>query len=213
MRLRTVGVISGLVALAATAVAYGSLPDSVPIHWNAWGEADNWAPRLSVAVGGPLFVFGIWGLFEVLARIDPRRSGLQGGGRETIFMLSQAMLGLLYLAFLARATGLVEGNKPIFVVVGLFMALLGNYLGRVRPNWFAGVRTPWTLSDDENWRRTNRLAGKTFVAAGLVIVAAALVFEGPAVAAVVVGAALLASLIPGVYSYLFWRRNRRAAGM
>jgi uncharacterized membrane protein len=37
---------------------------------------------------------------------------------------------------------------------------LGNYLPNLRPNYFIGIRTPWTLENAETWRATHRLGGK-----------------------------------------------------
>jgi uncharacterized membrane protein len=80
--------------------------------------------------------------------------------------------------------------------------VMGNYMGKLRKNFFAGIRTPWTLANDEVWERTHRMAGWVFMLAGLVTVIAA--FAGaPLMVAiyVLVGAAL----IPAIYSYVIYQ--------
>ena len=91
------------------------------------------------------------------------------------------------------------------------MVALGNYLPRVKPNYTFGIRMPWTLASEDNWRRTHRFAGPVFVAAGAAMLAAALLSAVTPEASFWVGmaAVLLATLVVGAYSYLAWRREGR----
>jgi len=92
------------------------------------------------------------------------------------------------------------------VVAGLFIAI-GNVLGKARPNWFVGVRTPWTLSSDYSWDKTHRLTGRLFVLAGLVSIIAALFAPMPWVFITLLGTVLGATLISVVMSFVWWKRD------
>lgn len=211
MRLRTVAIASTLVAAAGSAAMYPFLADQVPIHWNVHGQADDFASKNVAALGGPLLVLGMWLLFELTARIDPRRPGLRHGGREMVYKALLPMFAALHLATLAASAGLVENVTNVVVgVVGVMLVLLGNVLGKLRPNWFAGIRTPWTLENDEVWRRTNRLGARLFVAAGIVTVAMAVFASGTVLGVTVLASALVAGLVPAVYSYLLHRQLVRS---
>jgi len=211
MRLRTVGIVSTLVAAAGSAVAYPFLADQVPIHWNMQGQADDWVAKDVAAIGGPLLVLATWALFVITARIDPRRPGLQHGGRETLYKAILPFFTALYLVTLALGTGLVhDGTRLVFGLVGAMLVALGNYLGKVKPNWFAGIRTPWTLSNDEVWRRTNRLGGRAFVLAGAGTIVLAIATSGAVLGTGTLVLVGLAALVPAVYSYVIHRQLVRS---
>src|SRR5438309_3934620 len=97
-------------------------------------------------------------------------------------------------------------DKIIFPVVGLFFAFMGNVMHSIKPNYFAGLRTPWTLEDPDNWRATHRLAGKLWFAGGLVTTVAVLLL--PTVAGFIVFMGILAVLvlIPIIYSYRYFKK-------
>jgi len=85
--------------------------------------------------------------------------------------------------------------------------LLGNVMGQVRHNYFVGIRTPWTLADEEVWRRTHRMGGRLFVLGGLAIAAGGLV-GGPWLVAAILTSLTVAGLGPVVYSYWIWRQGK-----
>ena len=94
---------------------------------------------------------------------------------------------------------------PVFV--GLLFLILGNYLPKIRRNRTMGIKLPWTLASEENWTRTHRAAGFTWVAAGLLMVVSAFwQLHGPTVTVVLLA---LAVGIPVLYSYLYYRRHEK----
>ena len=80
-------------------------------------------------------------------------------------------------------------------------------LPRARSNFFIGIRTPWTLSSDEVWQKTHRLAGGLFVVTGLLVMSLAVIRDRPAIYAVIIAAGFFA-LIPIPYSYFAWRSRK-----
>ena len=94
-------------------------------------------------------------------------------------------------------------------LVGALFVVIGNVMPRMRPNWWFGVRTPWTLSNDRVWARTHRLAGFSMTAAGVVMIAAALALPARFADPVMLAAAVAATIGPAVYSYLTWKREQR----
>jgi len=108
------------------------------------------------------------------------------------------VIGLLTLLFASKAYQL----KFSYAVI---IAVLGNYLGAVRSNFFFGVRTPWTLSSELSWERTNRLAGRLLVPLGLIVALMALA-DWALAGLVTLIVLLVASMAVGVvYSYRVWR--------
>ncbi|MGH7565276.1 MAG: SdpI family protein, partial [Gemmatimonadota bacterium] len=118
------------------------------------------------------------------------------------------VMAVLHVLTLGLALGWpIDTDRAVTVTMGLLFVGLGNYLPRLRSNWWMGIRTPWTLDSEAVWRETHRVGGWTFVAAGLVLILAGLfVPAGPR--AWVSGIALATGVaIPLVYSYVVYRRT------
>ena len=202
-------VISTIVVL----LIYGRLPEQVPTHWGFSGEIDDWGPRFPYAFFGPLIGAALWILLPVLRRIDPRRRNYERFDETFWLLLNVLTIGMLYLHGLTLAVALgysLNVSRAMLFGIGLLFVALGNYLPRLRSNWWMGIRTPWTLDSEEVWRRTHRLGGRTFVVGGLLCMVAAFLPWGLA-PWVSLGALTFASLTPLVYSYVIWRRERQGA--
>jgi len=102
----------------------------------------------------------------------------------------------------------VQVDRLLPIGVGLLFAFLGNYLTRIEPNWFIGIRTPWTLSSDAVWRKTHRTGGWLFVIGGIVIAAGAFAPRG-AFVPLFVATVIAVAGVPVVQSYVLWKRERR----
>ncbi len=204
-------VLIGLMIAFALAV-YGRLPEQVPTHFGLSGEPDGWTPRLPGAFLMPLLAAGVYLLLIVLRRIDPR--GANYSRFEETWWVFLNVIALLMTALHVLSLGFAIGwpidmARAVTVTVGLLFVGLGNYMPRLRSNWWMGIRTPWTLESEEVWRETHRVGGWAFVAAGLLVVLAGLLLEpGPRAWAsgIAFGTAIV---IPLVYSYVAYRRLRR----
>lgn len=210
MRRPWLGLVVAAVGLAVALWAWPRLPPRIPTHWNVRGVPDGYSPRLVAALLLPGVIVVLNGVFWVLPRIDPRRVNYDKF-RDTYWLIANALcLFLLGVHVLVIANGLgypIVMSRLLPVGMGLLFIVLGNYLSRVQPTWFVGIRTPWTLSSDAVWRKTHRTGGMTFVLAGLLMVGAA--FLSPTVNWIVLGIAVLAAVtVPVVQSYLLWRKEQ-----
>lgn len=197
-----------------TVLLYNQLPAQVPIHWNIAGQVDRTADRAVGAFLSPGIALGLWLLLLTLPRIDPRRENykLFASTYQTLINLILIFLAVLHVMTLGAALGWnIPVAQVVLVGVGLLIALLGNLLGRVQPNWFVGIRTPWTLSDPEVWKQTHRLGGRTFVAAGLLAALVGLLVPPPIGPALFIIIVMVGTLVPVLYSYIFWRRLHTSA--
>ncbi len=201
-------------AFVATAVVYPVLPETIPTHWSVEGEANGWSSRMWGALMIPVFLLGMWAMFRFLPAIDPRgRNYAKFGGAFEGIMISLMLFTLgLHLIVLRAALGYpVEMRRVLPIGVGVLFIVIGNLLPRARPNWFIGLRTPWTLSSDRVWEKTHRFGGRVFVAGGVLMILAALVSAQWA-HVVLFTVVLLCSAGAFVYSYLEWKREQRASG-
>jgi len=101
----------------------------------------------------------------------------------------------------------VKVDRFMPIGVGLLLIVLGNFLTRVEPNWFIGIRTPWTLSSDTVWRKTHRTGGWLMVLAGFFIAASVFLPQG-AFLPLLIAAILIMAVIPIVQSYILWKREQ-----
>ena len=201
------GLVAG--AFALSAAAYGRLPDRMPTHWNMVGEIDGWSSRPFGAFGLPAVTLGSLLLLLWLPRIDPRRANYAKfqGAYETVVLAVVAFLVLMHVLIIGTALGWpVNITRVLPVAVGLLFLVLGNVLPRARQNWWFGVRTPWTLSDERVWTRTHRVSGRLMVVAGLLTMATVLLPTAWSVP-VLIACILAASLGAVVYSYVAWRQE------
>jgi uncharacterized membrane protein len=200
-------------AVVASAIVYPRLPETIPTHWNMDGQPDDWSSRAFGAWVTPVLLVGIWALFRVLPAIDPRGANYAkfGGAFEAI--IDSLMLFLLGMHIVLLRAGLghpVQMERIVPFGVGVLLIVIGNLLPRARPNWFVGIRTPWTLSSDRVWEKTHRLGGRLFVAGGFLIAIAALFWVERA-QLVLIAVIVFNTATVLIYSYLEWKREQMPA--
>ncbi len=199
-----------LAVLAGTVVAYPALPGTVPLHWDARGHVNGWGPRWSLFLFGPGTMIFIVAIFAALPWLSPKKFEVDSFRATYLYIMivTLALIAYSQMLMVGAALGatLVTGmdmSRAIMGGLGLLVALLGNVLGKVRRNFYIGVRTPWTLASERVWNATHRLAAKTFFAGGLAALALA-VFHAPfwlPLAAIITG-----TLAPAVYSLVLYKQ-------
>lgn len=162
---------------AAGAVVYPLLPAVIPVHWGPSGQIDRWAAKSLWSVFfAPLMLLGIYVLLWLVPYLDPKRANLIRS-KQVYAIVLELLGGLMTIVFLGSLLAAFNHALPmariIEVATGVMFVVLGNYMGRVKRNWTMGVRYSWTLSDDTVWVKTNRLAGRMFVVAGVLAIVGA----------------------------------------
>jgi len=193
---------------------YPRLPDRVPTHWNAAGRPDAWGPPLLPTFLFPAVMLGLVALFAVLPAIDPRAPDARTLRRAYLGIVLAVLCFLLLLQAVLAAQTLgapVDVGRVLPVGIGLLFAGIGLALPRLGPNWFAGIRTPWTMEDDRVWEATHRVGGKLFFVTGVVVAAVAAIIAPPWSTFAMVAGILVAGVGSVVYSYVAWRRLHRTA--
>ncbi|WHZ18212.1 MAG: hypothetical protein OJF55_000361 [Rhodanobacteraceae bacterium] len=194
-----------VVMAGVAAWLYPHLPVPTPTHWDMQGHANGWTPRFWAAAMWPLLMLAFVGLFALLPLISPRRFEIRPFARTYGIVVLAIQGALLVIGTIALLLG--AGHRvPVVVVplvVGALLMVLGNYMGKLRKNFFIGIRTPWTLASDAVWERTHRLGGWVFIAGGVVLVVVAL---AGLPAFVIIADVIAMALIPYLYSYFIYRR-------
>lgn len=189
-------IVAANVVLAA--LWYDRLPRRVPIHWNLAGVPD-------VSIEKPAGAFALPALALVIVAVQilaAPQAVADAPGESSMGRVYPTLVATMSALFLWMTVGAVAGLTSATLSVGLGMLLMifGNYLGKTTRTFVLGVRTPWSLASDELWSRTQRVAGRLYVLAGLITIMAG-TFVGMTT--------LMASgLTAAIYSHVIWRRGR-----
>lgn len=198
-----------IAAVVATIAVYPNLPEQMPTHWGVTGEVNGWSNRLWGAWMLPLFMAVIWLFLRAVPHIDPRKAnyGKFAGMYDALVVLILAFMLVIHVIVLLSASGhRIPMDRVMMPLVGVFMAAVGLMLPRAQPNWFVGIRTPWTLTSDVSWERTHKLGGNLFVALGVLMVLSAFIAPERAIWVLVI-AALAIMVFLFVYSYQVWKAD------
>ena len=202
-----------LLPVAYITYIYPSLPVSVPVHFGLDGTADRFGTKGEfLGTHAIIMVVSafVYLLFKGLPAIDPKKmvkygeTTFQKLGLGIVFFFSALCIAIVY-STIHRGFGV---TKVILPIIGLLFAFIGNIMNSIKPNYFAGVRTPWTLENEDNWRATHRLAGKLWFIGGLVLSIAVLLLPSTIGSIVFMSITGVLVLIPVVYSYLYFKKHQ-----
>ncbi|WP_339995120.1 SdpI family protein [Priestia aryabhattai] len=198
-----------LFTLITWLVALPHLPATMPIHWGANGEADGFATKINAMILTVGIMVLIYFVIAFVPRIDPRKENYKYFSKTYNILLNAVLL----LFFFVNMSTILQGlgyNVPMSyiapIMAGLVFIIVGNYLQRVRSNYFMGIRTPWTLSNETVWKKTHRLSGKLFFIGGLLILISAFLPDGYK-SVILWGSIVLCVAVPYLYSYLAYKKE------
>ena len=190
------------------------LPAQVPSHFDGSGQANGYTSRNHMWLLTLGFPLGMALFFSILPYLDPkRRLDSSSVNFQKLRLAMVAMLGGLACYGLYMALHPGTPGRGLLVLVGLFLAFMGNYLTTVQPNYFVGIRTPWTLESPTVWARTHRVGGMVFCLSGILIAGLALVVPTQHMHLVLVGLLLLTAVFCYGYSYFIFRQEERMRNM
>lgn len=197
-----------IVPFFVSAYYWNDLPEEVPTHFNLRGEADDWGPKWMAAYLFPALGIGIYLLILLVPLIDPKKKieSAQKPVAAIRMFTSIFMVGIYAFIMAASLGSIINFSSYILVGVGVLILIVGNYMNSIKPNYFIGVRTPWTLENPEVWKRTHRLSSKIWIAGGLLLMLSPIVPEiirFEYLIYIIVG--VLAG-IPLVYSYVIYKK-------
>ncbi len=205
-------VLSSLVILLPMVVGlllWDTLPDTMITHWGADGVADGTGPKASMVFGLPLGLLAAQWLILLCISLDKGNRGQTPKALSIVFWIMPVMA--LFLSGLVYTTALgmdysVEKIAPL--LLGVCFIACGNYFPKIKCNATLGIRMPWTVYNEENWNATHRLGGKVWVVGGFVVLISALLPLQTMVTVFLVAVVVMV-LVPTVYSYLYYRRQKQ----
>jgi uncharacterized membrane protein len=195
-----------IISIVISIALYDRVPDPMPTHFDLRGHADGFTSKPLGPFIGPIMIAALAAIFIAFPKISPRGYQIERF-RGTYEIVASAVIGLVFfvsMTALSIALGAqVRVDRLMLIGIGVLFVILGNFMGKIRRNFFVGIRTPWTLASEEVWLRTHRLGGRLFVIAGLVLMAGAFFDATPALILAVI---LTTAAWLTVYSYVIYRR-------
>jgi uncharacterized membrane protein len=207
---KATAVITGLILFSfiISIYFYPHVPETMATHWNFRGEVDGYMSKLWGIFFMPLLITGLAVLFLAIPRIDPKKENIAKFRKyyDGFVILLIFFMLIVHLQILLWNTGIrISPNVVLPAGVGLLFYYIGVLMENAERNWFIGIRTPWTLSSDRVWRKTNRLGGRLFRIAGIVAVLGA--FFPELTLFFIIGPALFIAGFTAVYSYLEYQKE------
>jgi uncharacterized membrane protein len=192
------------------AVSWFRVPVRIPTHWNGYGEVDDYGGKFTGLLLLPLVTLLIYmGNFITAYTLSLCTSGVLGHNAfdrvySAFRIASIFLLSMVYAAMVMAAWGRpVNVTSASMIGMGVLLMTVGNFLGKIRPNWVVGVITPWTLASRESWNKTHRLSGWLSIVMGLLIAATGIIWTTWMLALMIL--ACLASAIAVIaYSYVVY---------
>ena len=188
-------------------LVFSNLPDTIPIHFNEVGEVDNYGSRWTIFLA-PIISLIMILLAEGLRRIDPKKEAYKKFEKHyynVIFFVCALLWGtqLITIAYIYVID--INIARVLPVVLGIMFIYIGNMMPKFKHNYFVGIKTSWTLASEKVWYLTHRFAGKIWVVFGTLIVFTAFLPINY-IPWVFIGITLIIVVVPGVASYVFYRR-------
>jgi len=190
---------------------WDKLPARVPTHFDLAGKPNDWSDKSSLLYLPGAMMIGIYLLMLIIPYIDPKKKIQQMGNKyyNLRFLLTFFFSILTIFILYTSSTGSIKNPNILLGLIGVLFAMLGNYFQTLRPNYFIGIRTPWTLESEQTWKKTHRLGGKIWMVGG-VLIAFFSFFQSNALFSIVFGIIIgILVIVPIVYSYLEFQKEKK----
>ena len=193
-----------LLPIVAGLIFWDRLPEQLAIHFNSAGEPDNWASKPVAVLLMPVFIAALHLLCLFITAQDPKKQNITGVMKTLMLWICPFISWLCAGMTIGYALESVRNiGAVVCVFLGILFMVIGNYLPKCLPSYTVGIKLPWTLHDEGNWRYTHRIGGFCFMAAGLVTLVSA--FFGPVWLPLT--ALALAAIVPTVASFLYYKKH------
>ncbi len=202
-------IITSLITLAPILIGvlfWNRLPDQIATHFGQGNVPDGWSSKPMAVFGLPLILVALHLFCIFITLNDPKKKNIGRKILPIIFWMIPIISLLVNSATYGIALGLkIDIELIVSLLLGLLFIIFGNYMSKIRQNYTVGIRLPWTLSSEDNWDKTHRLAGKLWIVGGvLVLFNIFLKWTG-----FLIGILLVIVFVPMVYSYaLYWKARR-----
>ncbi|MFH2136116.1 MAG: SdpI family protein [Patescibacteria group bacterium] len=189
-----------------------TMPDRVPTHWNIRGEVDGYGSKYINLFLMPSIALAAYLLMSFLPVIDPLRKNYEKFAKPYLYFKIFLAFFFIYLEIFLLYSSVrfspPQGSLMFAIPFSLLLCFIGWILPQIKRNFFIGIRTPWSLVSDENWKKTHDFSGKVFIVAGIASLIASF-FGSMASFIILIASVFTAVMATFVYSYLEYRKEKK----
>ena len=197
-----------LLSFAYLGVIWKDLPDEVPIHWNSKGEIDQYGSKRTLIILPLVLPLLTYLIFLVVPFIDPKKKVHKMGKKyhqlKNILVMFSTILCLFFF-YLTKNESTADLSF-LLAAIGFLYAAFGNYFKTLQPNYFIGVRTPWTLESEVTWRKTHYLSGIIWFIGGILLVISGFLLPDDILISVLVVVTIILIAVPVIYSFITFKK-------
>lgn len=199
-----------LLPILYLAYIWKTLPDIVPTHFGMDGQPNDWSHKTLLLYVVPGMTVGVYLLLTIIPMIDPKQKIREMGNKYYLLKLFITLFISVLCVFMVQSaiTKNIGNSNVVFLLVGALFVFLGNYMQALKPNYFIGIRTPWTLESEMVWRKTHQLGGKLFFVAGMLVMILPFLLKEK-FEPVFITVIAVASIIPVAYSFILFKQEKK----
>lgn len=211
-----------------TAIVIQFMEDDVPMHYNASGEIDRWGSKYENFTFPAIIV--LFTLFWIVFMNYYRKKANNSTEEKTIkeaennlkvlnvvAIAMAAMFGIMQCVFLFMAINAskdegasldIDTSAITNIVMGVFIIIIGNIVPKAKRNATVGIRTVWSMENDETWAESNRIGGIILVIAGILIIIESAIAGGLASTFIMLGIIIAATILSVIFSYKAYKKYK-----
>ncbi len=209
------------------AVAVNILPNEIPAHYNFEGVVDRMGSKYEVFIY-PVMIAGMalfWEVFigmfrKKLKNATEEKEIMEAKSNMKVLIITGLAVSLMQVAF--QVYGMIKayhydeqkldfGGMEMYsllgIITGVVFVVVGNVLPKVKRNSVLGVRTKWSMANDETWLASNRMGGFLLCIGGIVLIVTALLCKGMTALWIMTGIIIVILVIVTVYSYIVYKKK------
>lgn len=195
-----------LIPIAVGLILWNRLPETMVTHWGVGNVPNGWSSKAMAVFGLPAILLAVHWVCLFATKADPKSKNINPRMLDLVLWICPVLSIVFGTVTYSFSLGYeVNVQAVVTIIVGVLFVVVGNYLPKCKQSYTMGIKLPWTLSDEENWNKTHRLAGKLWVVGGIILLATS--FLQSVIIMVVV--LVLLVIIPTVYSYILYRKKKK----
>lgn len=188
-------------------VLWNRLPDTMATHFDMNGEPNGWSSKVFTVFGLPIIIAGLHLMCSIVTEKDPRRQKYPKKMMKIVYWICPVVSWMAAIATYGYEMGLNQQTMLgfVYLFVGVVFIVIGNYMPKVKQNYYLGIKLPWTYQSEENWNKTHRIAGKLWVVGGIIFILNFFV----KIKWLELIVMLVMILVPTVYSWLYSKKTQK----
>lgn len=197
------------------AIVWNRLPQAVALHFDLKGNPDRMGTKSELLTTSFILIVMnaiVYLIVTNIYRIDPKKYAAENKSRllRIAFAVSLFMTAVLCMIIFNGSQGNITFSTGLLLSgMGLLFAIIGNYMPNLKPNYFTGIRLPWTLENEDNWRKTHFLAGRLWFGGGLILAVVCLFIPASPALILFFSVMSIVVIVPCIYSYQLYRKQKQ----